>query len=194
MNAGIQRVAATESVLGPSERYVEGQRDSAERIRAALATGDKALAERIAHTVKGVSGNIGAADAQAAAAKLEASIRQNEANVPMESNLTQFSLEIGTASARIRSALDGLSPSRTIVASGKRVDASELMTILQTLAQYARESDSEAFEYLDSVRDELASSFSRLDFDALEAAMKSYNFAEALQVLQRFSQQLSGSA
>src|SRR5208337_343871 len=68
VKGGIRRVAGNRKLyMDLLRRYVEGQQDSAERIRTALKNGDTTLAERIAHTVKGVSGNIGAADAQTAA-------------------------------------------------------------------------------------------------------------------------------
>ena len=48
--------------------------DAAQRIAAALAENDSGLAERLAHTVKGVAGNLGASAVQNAAASLEKAI------------------------------------------------------------------------------------------------------------------------
>ncbi len=56
-------------------RYVTGQRDCADNIRLALAAGDTATAQRAAHTLKGVSGTIGAKKVSALAGAVEAAIR-----------------------------------------------------------------------------------------------------------------------
>jgi two-component system, sensor histidine kinase and response regulator len=57
-------------------RYAAGQKDVVREIRQALAQGDGATAERLAHTTKAVSANIGATLVQQRAADLEAALRQ----------------------------------------------------------------------------------------------------------------------
>ncbi len=54
---------------------------AASEIAAALKSGDPKLAERIAHTVKGVAGNIGIMEVQSAAQKLEKAIRDGQDSV-----------------------------------------------------------------------------------------------------------------
>ena len=58
------------------DKFRQTQADAPARIRAALATGDQATAQREAHTLKGVAGNIGADAVQAAAKKVEVLIRE----------------------------------------------------------------------------------------------------------------------
>src|SRR5208337_3129745 len=193
VKGGIRRVAGNRKLyMDLLRRYVEGQQESAERIRTALANGDRALAERIAHTVKGVSGNIGAADAQAAAGNLEASIRQNRVEAGTEEVLSQFSRVMGATLTHIHAAIGELSESRGTT-GGKKLDPTALMEILQKLTRYAEESDSEAFEYLDSVRNELGASVPLQDFVELEAAMKAYDFSAALATLGRLCTSLRRS-
>ena len=58
---GLMRVSGKRKLYRKLLRqYVESQGGAAQEIRARLATGDRKTAERIAHTAKGVSGNIGA--------------------------------------------------------------------------------------------------------------------------------------
>ena len=52
------------------------------QIMAAIESGDNKLAERIAHTVKGVAGNIGLGNVFTAAEKLERAIREGDSAVP----------------------------------------------------------------------------------------------------------------
>jgi two-component system, sensor histidine kinase and response regulator len=56
-------------------KFVLAQQASATGIRAALEAGDVALAERMAHTLKGVAGNLGADAVQACAGNLESALR-----------------------------------------------------------------------------------------------------------------------
>src|SRR6185503_13879339 len=56
-------------------QFAEQQGPAVEQVADALTKGDHALAERVAHTLKGVAGNIGATGVQSAAAALERAIR-----------------------------------------------------------------------------------------------------------------------
>jgi two-component system sensor histidine kinase/response regulator len=84
-----QGIAGLDTVLGLSRmmgkktlylamlrRYVDGQKKVVADIRQALACGDAATAERLAHTTKAVSANVGATLVQERAAEVEAALRQ----------------------------------------------------------------------------------------------------------------------
>ncbi len=73
---GLSRVGGNRKLyLKLLRQFVEQQGPAVEQITEALASGDIALAERLAHTLKGVAGNIGATQVQAAAGALEKLIR-----------------------------------------------------------------------------------------------------------------------
>jgi two-component system sensor histidine kinase/response regulator len=57
-------------------RYAEGQRNAVGELRRALAAADRETAERIAHTTKAVSGNVGATIVQERAGQLEMALRE----------------------------------------------------------------------------------------------------------------------
>jgi two-component system sensor histidine kinase/response regulator len=61
--------------LAMLKRYVAGQAATVSDLRNALARGDAATAERLAHTTKAVSGTVGATGVQQRAAALETAIR-----------------------------------------------------------------------------------------------------------------------
>ena len=66
---GLKRVAGNRKLYEKLLRqFVEQQGPAVEQITAAQAQGDNALAERLAHTLKGVAGNIGAKSVQSTAA------------------------------------------------------------------------------------------------------------------------------
>jgi two-component system sensor histidine kinase/response regulator len=86
---GLPRIDGLDTALGLSRmvnkkplylamlhRYVAGQRTACAQIRDALAAGDLATAERLAHTTKGVSGNVGATVVQNHADALEHVLRE----------------------------------------------------------------------------------------------------------------------
>jgi len=64
--------------LAMLRRYMVGQQDVVRDIRKALAAGDATTAERLAHTTKAVSGNVGATLIQERATALEAALRQGQ--------------------------------------------------------------------------------------------------------------------
>ena len=75
--SGLARVGGKVSVYRKILRqFANRQADSPARIRSALQGHDLTTAEREAHTLKGVAGNIGAGEVQAAATRLETAIKQ----------------------------------------------------------------------------------------------------------------------
>jgi len=75
--AGLKRTSGKRQLyLDLLDRFRTGQRDAPAAIRDALDTGDRAAAERLAHTLKATAGTIGAGGVQVAAARVEAAIHQ----------------------------------------------------------------------------------------------------------------------
>jgi len=188
LEGALRRVAGNSGLyLDLLRRYIEGQQDAAEKIREALRSRDVHRAERIAHTAKGVSGNIGAAEVQAVAGELEASIGKADAESRTEEILKRFACALEATVSRIRSALETVSEPEEKSADRKDVDPSRLMEMIDTLTKYVEQSDSEAFDFLESVRGELAAVLSPEVFEKLREALKSYNFSVALETLRPLS-------
>jgi HPt (histidine-containing phosphotransfer) domain-containing protein len=76
-------------------RYLACQRPVAIEMRQALAAGDRATAERLAHTTKAVSGNIGATLVQDRAATLEAAIRGDRSASEIQQLLDELEAPLG---------------------------------------------------------------------------------------------------
>ena len=82
---GLTRVAGNRKLYVKLLRqFVEQQGSTLEQIATELATGDIAVAERLAHTLKGVAGNIGAKGVQAAAGVVEKLIREQTPGAELE--------------------------------------------------------------------------------------------------------------
>jgi signal transduction histidine kinase/DNA-binding response OmpR family regulator/HPt (histidine-containing phosphotransfer) domain-containing protein len=75
--AGLKRMRGkVPFYLDMLRKFAAGQKGAVAEIRAALLAGDAATAERHAHTLKGIAGNVGAGGIQQAAGLVEAAIRQ----------------------------------------------------------------------------------------------------------------------
>jgi HPt (histidine-containing phosphotransfer) domain-containing protein len=190
--AGIDSVGGIRRVMGNTalymdllKRYSEGQRDAIGKVSAALGSGDRPLAERLAHTLKGVSGNIGASEVQEIAAKLEAAIRDSAP----EAEIAELSRRLSEVLAGVIGAIDRALAEAAEAAKGRPTPGKKdgvshsIEEIAAKLLHYAEESDGEALDYLDSVRDELSELCDREKFEKLEASIRSFDFSAAIEVL-----------
>ena len=81
------------------------ERDIADRIRAALAANDNETAERLAHTLRGITGTLGADTLQELSASLESSIHKAE-SAEYDTLLARIDRELATFIAGIDKALE----------------------------------------------------------------------------------------
>jgi two-component system sensor histidine kinase/response regulator len=186
-DGGLRRVVGNQKLyLDLLRRFCEGQGEAAAKIRLALDGGDRRLAERIAHTLKGVSGNIGATEVESIAGEIEASLGGSDTGKSPTELLARLYSTLAFTIDRIRKAVaDSAAGSRP--AARPDGPSIPLGAMLKRLESLARDSDSEALDYLDSVRDELAALCARERFRELETALRAYDFTAALDVLAAIS-------
>jgi len=185
---GIDTEGGLKRVLGNSRlyldlllRYRDGQGGAASKIRAALAEGDRASAERMAHTLKGVSGNIGADEAQAAAAELEGAISQGRSASEVEEILSRLEPLVGALVEGIDSALKAVSAAMS--GGGISRPAESPAKAVDRLARYLEASDSEAMDVFTASREDLRAAYGKEFCDRLESSMRNYDFPAALEAL-----------
>jgi HPt (histidine-containing phosphotransfer) domain-containing protein len=98
---GLARVAGNRKLyLKLLHQFVEQQRPAIGQITAALTAGDAKLAERIAHTLKGVAGNLGAKELHAAAGALEKRIRDRASDAELDGAKRQLAAVLDPCSRR----------------------------------------------------------------------------------------------
>jgi two-component system sensor histidine kinase/response regulator len=151
-------------------------------LKAAVGAGDLATARRLAHTAKGLAGNIGATGLQAQAAELEEAIREDQPRVRIEALLAVWSTALGALIAALN---DRLAPTtQTQIVNGTK-NPSRQDAILRRLAALLESDDSDAVELLEAEADTLRAALGNSRFDALADASHAYDFDKALRELNR---------
>ncbi len=179
---GLRRVMGKKAFyLEMLKKYLENQGDVPLRIRESLDAGDYGTAERLAHTAKGVSGNIGAAGVQELAAVVERSIREHASQEELEGHLVSFSAAHGELVSGLRSALP--SESREEASSVVVVDREAAAVAYGKLENLLANDDSEAVDYLDEAGEVLRGVLGMDAFRAIEKAVNDYDFEKALTIL-----------
>ncbi len=190
---GIDRAVGLKRMGGDSGIYhqilgqfVTNQGTSVQALRDALAAGQRPEAERLAHTLKGVSGNIGAAELQQAALELEQGIQEGQVTRPDEAPVERVREALEQVLAGIRAYLADRPANRAdrIPALGDgSVEASGVDETISRLRGYLESSDADAEDYLYTVYDTLVSALGESTVARLERHITRFDFEAALQLL-----------
>ena len=177
--AGLRRVAGNHKLyLRLLQQFVDHHASAATDAAQALARGDTDAALRIAHSVKGVAGNIGLLRLAPAAAVLEQALQQGADPTPA---LVGFGTALEGAVAALRSmGTDGTSSPPSTTTHNTRLAQQHAGRLAQLLA----ESDGEAVDYWLEHGDTMRLLFEPEALPRFEAALRGYAFEEALQQLQ----------
>ncbi len=176
---GLRRVLGkTEQYISLLRKFVVGQQDFTDTVRGLLERGDRATAERMAHTLKGVAGNIGATAVQQSAAELERLLRERQV---ADATLLETDALLQALLEAIRNAL----PTEAVVAV--EVDPLKLEQICRQLRTLMLDNDPDALECLTANKALLQSAFST--FADIETALNDFEFETAENLLQVASAQ-----
>jgi CheY-like chemotaxis protein len=157
-------------------KFRDTQADAPQRIRAALAAGDRATAEREAHTVKGVAGNIGADAVQAAAQTVETDISGQPDSAPSLAPLEQ-------ALSALIAGLASLATPAPAAQTPGTVSAEALRDLLDRLQALLEDSDADAAELLPAIEAQCGDADSRQQIQAISAHIDDFEFDQALALL-----------
>ena len=141
---GLRRVLDKKPLyLSMLRRFMAGQRCAAEAVTAALDNDDRAGAERMAHTLKGVAGNIGANQLQAEAHRLEDAIRDQRPRAEIDRQIQEMRVQLVGLIQQLELALPA-APERPPVA----IDRLALKVVCEELAALLSHGDAEASDML----------------------------------------------
>jgi CheY-like chemotaxis protein len=176
---GLRRVSGKmtlyETIL---RKYISSQATVIDELRAAVTQQDFELAKRLAHTTKGVSGNIGATEVQGIAAEIEAGLAENVDSVAILDKLAVLQ----SALAPLLQSLAACLP-KEANAVAVTVDVEKLAQLRAQLTDFLKDDDSQAADLFE----EHASLFRAAwpeQFKSLEADLKNFDFDQALQTLE----------
>jgi PAS domain S-box-containing protein len=186
MVSGLRRVLGKKKVyISMLRRFAAAQKGAATDIYNALFREDPATAERMAHTLKGASGSIGAAGVQQLASELENSIRLRRPREDLEAQLARVRAPLETLVTQLNQKL----PVET-AGTAHAVDPEQLTQVCNQLMALLRDGDSEAADLFDSHADLLAAAFPA-QFATLASAMRGFDFPNALRTLKAASSALT---
>jgi two-component system sensor histidine kinase/response regulator len=184
---GLGRVAGNQKLYFRLLRqFVEQQGPSATEIRNALAKGDAPLAERLAHTLKGVAGNIGAKPVQTAAGALEKLIRERCGAEEVQSATRHLEGALNPLVTDLRAALGSTTPGVTNNASSAGVvDIGHARELTAQLAKLLTEFDPGAADFIEANQVTLKALFSAESWEELTKQAQAYAFEECLALVQK---------
>ena len=184
---GLLRVAGNRKLyLKLLRQFSVQQAEAPAQIAVQLKTGDRATAERTAHTVKGVAANLGAKAVQAAAGELEKALHGNLDAARLESLRGEFEAVLTPFVERLSAAL-GKEAAVAAAPAGIAVDPAQLKLLVEQMNKHLSEFDAAASDCLEANRDAFASLFSAEEFGKFEQHVQDYAFDDALALLKPHS-------
>jgi two-component system sensor histidine kinase/response regulator len=160
------------------ERFVTSQQGAIEQLRTALGSGDIEGAERVAHTLKGVAGNIGATTLQKAAEKLEGRIRARETGPALKASIALT----GELLSSLVTALAAWFAAHATAPPAALPGQEKIEEVVNRLAELlAEDSASSARVFADNA-ELLRAAFPAI-FKSLEKAIRNFDFESALEMV-----------
>ena len=165
-------------------QFAENYADATERMRDAWLHSDSDLTKRLAHSMKGVAGNLGAEALRDAAAALESfPAHVNQEQLPeMQALLDSFDEKLQEVLAGIAKFRQRQEKTVTVESAAAMQPVSECRS---TLRAYVEAADSEAADYFESVRDSFLAAYDHDQVEEMGKAIKRFNFDIALEILNK---------
>lgn len=160
--------------------FADGQGSFARDIRAAIAAGDHATAQRLAHTLKGAAGDIGATRLGEASKRLEAALQAPSAKAP-SALLDAVEALLAQQLSHIRQATAPLAGAPAMQSS--LLDDTGLASLLRQMATLLRNDDAQALELLAPLMAHSKRSGQPQEFHRLQGLVERFSLNEALMVL-----------
>ena len=177
---GLSRVAGNQKLyLKLLRQFAEQQGPATTQISEALAKGDPALAERLAHTLKGVAGNIGAKPVQTAAGAVEKLIRHRVKADEITSAQQQLAATLDPLIAQLQAALKPGADTQPSAAPPAAVDPAQSRDGATQLARLLSEFDPGAADFIETNQAALRPLFAGDAWPKFEKLVQGYAFADA---------------
>jgi PAS domain S-box-containing protein len=175
--AGLKRAAGNRRLyLELLDRLTGRRANTIADMGAALAQGDRAAAERLAHSLRGVAANLGAEQVSSAASELESMLKLGEPGEAALALVERLGARLEALSEHARPLLAELhGPAR----GSPPAPPIELAAAFERLADLLAENDGAAVEAFDAARETLERAFGTAELARLERAIRAYDFESA---------------
>jgi len=176
--AGLRRVIGKEALyVSLLRKFVAGQKNFPDDTERAIQLGQMDVAERLAHSLKSVSGTIGAVKIQKDAAALESALRDRKAPPEIQPLFVAAKHSLDELIGKLESTLPPEAATKQVA-----VNPQQLEEISHQLVNLLNEGDPEAVELLKENADLLVSAYPEY-FRAIEELVNAYDFVAALEKL-----------
>ena len=175
---GLSRLVGNEKLYHQLLRqYIRGQTEALTRLRQHVLVGDLASTGQVAHSLKGVSGNIGAVSVADLAGAIEKASNHHATTEEMMALLVELEQKF----ASVRQAILQYLPSEAKTTEPIAIEPISplLREKLQRLTHLLAGNDGEALECFDLLRDELATVASREKVNDMEQLISRFEWQEA---------------
>jgi PAS domain S-box-containing protein len=183
---GLARVVGNRKLyLKLLRQFVEQQAPVPAQIGDALERGDVTTAERLAHTVKGVAGSLGAGAVQRVAATLEKAIATRTDTAEWTPLLEEFKGVLEGLVSRLQAALPATNPATgTAPASTEPLDPAQAKRVIQEMIAHLNNFDPAAGDTFEAHAGVFRALFPAAVFATFQQQIEGFAFAEALALLQ----------
>ena len=175
---GLHRVLGKKSLyLSMLRKFIAGQKSAASEILQTLEGNDWDTAERLAHTLKGNSGNIGAIGLQQLAEELETAIRERQPRKDVDEHLDKLKQQLDYFITQLEHKLPEERVNTVIT-----VDPKNLKAVCDKLEALLADDDAEASDVMEANADMLNAAFPD-HYRKINDGIRSFDFEAALAAL-----------
>ena len=173
-------------------QFLDTNRDSANEIREALEKKDQSLAVRLAHTVKGVAGTLGAGELAQVAGELEKTLKTGE-TTGLSSSIHEFESHLNQVMHSIEKSQTGKNEKVDIgERSGRNpIDSAVVHPIIRELFDLMESDLVEALRRLEDLAEHLTNSKLGEQFSLLENQMDNFDIPAASDTLKAIAKELN---
>ena len=189
IESGVNRLGGNKKLyVDLLKKFSNNQSNAIESIQKAVEDSDHELATRLAHTLKGVAGNIGAMDLHEEARLLETEIKEN----PSEKINNELLVSTQKALDRVIASVVRLEKedSGDIPASDEPIDPDQVKAMIKELDALLKDDDTEAAEIVNSLVDMYRGREEQSQFKSLARSIEQYDFEKALDQLKSVNDSL----
>jgi len=169
-------------------KFMHSEQNFTEQFQQALLSDDTDAATRVAHTLKGVAGNIGAHDIQKAAQALELACKDKLDQKQLDILLST----VETTLTPVLESLKQLQPAEDqSPASTEKVDMEKLIPLYKKLLALLLEDDADAVDVLEEIMELMAGTAEAGQLKQLEKLIEQYAYDEAIEIVKAMLKSVS---